>query len=115
LLKEVKNIEAERKQVQDKIEIIEQLKRNQSGPVRLLDEVSKALPTGASILRLTERGGSVDIDGDAFTNNDVVRYIDNLKSSPYFSEVYLLETRQAQLEGVDIYKYKLQFKFKVVQ
>ncbi|HAR46896.1 MAG: hypothetical protein A2X56_13840 [Nitrospirae bacterium GWC2_57_13] len=112
LLKEVNNIEAERKQVQDKINIIEQLKKNQKGPVRLLDEVSKALPEGVSITSLAENSGNVDLSGDAFTNEIIVRFVDNLKASQLLEEVFLLETRQAVIAGAEIYQYRLQFRFK---
>lgn len=111
LLKEVNTIEAERKTVLDKINIIEQLKKNQRGPVRLLDEVSKALPEGVTLNVLRESGGNVNLEGDAFTNNAIVRYVDNLKVSPFLAEVFLIETRQATLGGAEIYKYKLRFRF----
>ncbi len=114
MLKAVKNVEDERKQVSDKIAIIEQLKKNQTGPVRLLDEVSKALPPGVNLSSLSESSGNVNIEGSGFTNNDIVHFVDNLKASPYLSDVFLLETRESSLEGVEIYVYKLQFKFKGV-
>jgi type IV pilus assembly protein PilN len=112
MLKEVKNVEAERKQVTDKIAIIEQLKKNQQGPVRLLDEVSKALPNGVDLTSFTETNGNVNLTGDAFTNDDVVKFIDNLKKSPYLADVALQETSQAAAGGVEFYKYKLQFRYK---
>jgi type IV pilus assembly protein PilN len=114
MLKEVKNIEEERKKVFDKIEVIEQLKKNQTGPVRLLDEISKALPAGVNLTSLSEKSGQVDINGTAFTNNDIVRFIDNLKTQPYFTDIFLMETKQATIEGADMYQYKLQFKFQGV-
>jgi type IV pilus assembly protein PilN len=109
ILKEVKNVEEERKKVAEKIGIIEQLKKNQAGPVRLLDEVSKALPLGVNLAVLTESNNNVTLDGEAFTNDDVVRFVDNLKASPLLSNVILLETSQTVREGFDIYKYRLQF------
>jgi type IV pilus assembly protein PilN len=112
ILKEVKNVEEERKKVAEKIEIIEKLKKNQEGPVRLLDEISKALPLGVNLSSMTESSNSVTLDGEAFTNDDVVRFVDNLKASPLLSGVTLIETSQAKREGLDIYKYKLQFIYK---
>jgi len=111
-LKEVKNVEAERKLVTEKIGIIEQLKKNQQGPVRLLDEVSRALPNGVNLSSLVESGGNVSLTGDAFTNEDVVRFVDNLKQSPFLADVFLQETSQATAEGIDFYKYKLRFRYK---
>ena len=94
--------------------MIEQLKKNQAGLVHLLDEISKALPLGVNLTGLSEEKDKIDMDGTAFTNNDIVRFVDNLKACPYFADVYLVESVQATVEAVDIYKYKLQFVFKGV-
>ncbi|MHB8845894.1 MAG: PilN domain-containing protein [Nitrospirota bacterium] len=112
MLREVRNVEEERKKVTDKIAIIEQLKKNQQGPVRLLDEISRAIPVSVDIITMVENNGNVSISGEAFTNEDVVKFIDHLKASPYFADVFLQETAQVTVEGYDIYKYKLQFKYK---
>ncbi len=114
MLKEVKSVEDERKQVTDKIALIEQLKKNQTALVHLLDEVSKALPTGVNLTSLTESSGKVNLEGTAFNNNDIVRFVENLKASRYCADVFLQETVQGQEQGTDIYKYKLQFTFKGV-
>lgn len=112
MLKEVKNVEKEEEEVNKKIAVIKELEAKQTGPVRLLDEVSKLLPKGVGLTVLTEKGGQVDIEGNAFTNHDLVAFVDNLKNSPLFSDVFLLVSEQGKLEGVDIYKYKLQLKVK---
>jgi len=112
MLREVKNVEEERKKVSEKIEIIEKLKKNQAGPVLLLDAVSSALPQSVDISSLSESNNNVNIEGEAFTNEDVVRFIDNLKASPLLKGVMLLETSQTTHDKVDIYRYKLQFVYK---
>jgi type IV pilus assembly protein PilN len=111
-LEKVANVEEDRKKVLEKIGVIEQLKKNQSGPVKLLDRISKALPKGLNLTALVEKAGQVNIDGMAFSNNEVVRFIDNLKSDSFFSDVMLLESKQAKVENIDLYQYKLQLKFK---
>ena len=109
----VQNVEAEKKEVSDKIGVIDQLKKNQIGPVRLLDEISRAMPRGLNLTSMTEVGGQVNLEGTAFTNNEVVMFINNLKAnSRYFTDVFLIETKQAKSDRIDIYQYKLQFKFK---
>lgn len=114
MLKEVKLIEEERKKVIEKIAIIEELKKNRTLLVHLVDEVSKALPRGVNVVSLSEQGGNVAVEGTAFTNHDVVRFIDNLKGCQSMSDVFLQETVQSALEGIEIYRYKLRFTFKGV-
>ncbi len=112
MLKEVKNVEEERKKVTDKIGVIEQLKKNQQGPVRLLDEISRAIPVSVDLLTMSETSGSINLAGEAFTNEDVVKFVDNLKASEYFTDIYLIETSQRNKDGYEIYEYKLQFTYK---
>ena len=112
-LEKVANVEESRKEVLEKIDVIEQLKKNQNGPVKLLDTISRALPKGLNLTSLAESAGQVNVEGTAFSNNEVVRFVDNLKKSEsFFSDVLLLESRQAKIDTVDVYQYKLQFKFK---
>ncbi len=112
MLAEVKMVEDLRKVVNDKIAIIEQLQKNQDRLVHLLDDLSRALPPGVNLTSLVENKGQINIEGTAFTNNDVVHFIDNLKTSPRFSNVFLQETIEGTQEGVEVYKYKLQFVLK---
>lgn len=112
MLREVKNVEDERKKVTDKIGIIEQLKKNQQGPVRLLDEISRAIPATADITSMTEAGGNINLSGEAFSNEDVVRFVEKLKASAFFTDVFLMETSQRDKEGYEIYEYKIQFRYK---
>jgi len=112
MLREVKNVEDERKKVTDKIGVIEQLKKNQQGPVRLLDEISRAIPVSVDLLTMSESSGNINLTGEAFSNEDVVKFVDNLKASEYFTDINLLETSQKNKEGYEIYEYKLQFRYK---
>ncbi len=117
-LKEVEKVKDQRAEVNSKIAIIEKLKKSQRSLVRLLDELSKALPPGVNFTTLTDTsvpGGieQVNLEGTAFTNNDIVRFVGNLNKPPsHFSAVFLQETAQITLEGTEVYKYKLQFTFK---
>jgi len=113
LIKEVKNYEKDNKSCKEKNSIIEQLKNNQRGPVRLLDEISLHLPSGVWLTTLIEKEGLININGYAFTNSDLVNYVQNLKSSNYLSDVTLLESRQTTLESTSLYQFKLTLKVKV--
>lgn len=111
-LREVTNVEEEERKVKEKIDIINKLVANQSGPVKLLDEVSRLLPKGVGLTSLNEKSGTVNLEGNAFNNHEVVEFIDRLKGSSLFTEVFLSVSEQAKLEGFDIYKFKVQFRQK---
>jgi Tfp pilus assembly protein PilN len=112
VLQKVKNYERDNQEFRDKAKIIEQLKRNQVVPLRLLDEVSELMPKGVWLTKLADKGGLISIEGYAFTNSDLVGYVQNLKGSRHLSDVMLVESRQAELGGYTIYKYKMTFNIK---
>jgi type IV pilus assembly protein PilN len=112
-LKEVENFERDKKAFEEKIKIIKQLKNNQKAPLRLLDQVSAQLPKGVWLTSLTDKGGAVNISGYAFTNTELVTYIQNLKSSRYLADVALLESKQEKAGDVLVYKFKLTLRVKV--
>ncbi len=112
-LEEVKNYEKDNKDYREKTRIIETLKKNQIVPLRLLDEVSEMLPKGVWLTSLNDKGGIISIEGFAFTNSDLVNYVQNLKGSKYVTEVMLIESRQTEMEDFTIYKFSLTLKIMV--
>jgi len=109
-LKQVQNYERDNAEFRQKTQIIEQLKKNQIIPLRLLDEVSEMLPKGVWLDKLSDKGGTVTIEGYAFSNTDLVGYVQNLKNSKYLSSVMLVESRQMNMEQKSVYKFKLTFR-----
>jgi type IV pilus assembly protein PilN len=110
---EVKKYEALNKAIQQKASLIENLKKNQSVPVRLLDDISNLLPDGIWLSTVAYNNPQVTIEGIGFTNMDIVAFVDNLKKSSTYSDVYLEETKQAKVDKTDVYNFKLNFKVKI--
>ncbi len=108
-LQKVKNYERDNAEFREKSRIIEQLKKNQIIPLRLLDEISEMLPKGVWLTKLSDAGGSINIEGYAFSNTDLVSYVQNLKNSQYLNNVALVESRQMSLEKTAVYKFHLTF------
>jgi Tfp pilus assembly protein PilN len=111
-LTEVKNYERFNEEFRKKTQVIEQLKKNQIVPLRLLDEVSEMLPKGVWLIDLTDKGGVITINGFAHTNYDLVGYVQNLKGSKHFTDVTLVESRQTELDAFSVYKFTLSFRIK---
>lgn len=89
IIKKGEDYKAKKDLLQRKIALVSQLKRNQSGPVHLLDEVSKQLPDFLWLDNMTESGWSVMIQGKATTYNAVSNFYNNLTGSRYFENVVL--------------------------
>ncbi len=109
-IKEVENFEKLNKVIDERNKIIEQLRRNQNIPVMILDELSRTLPNGVWLSVLSVTGGGGSLEGFAFTNADVVAYVENLKNSKLLTDVYLQESKETLLEKIPAYHFKLTFK-----
>jgi type IV pilus assembly protein PilN len=88
-IKLVEQLEARREALRHKINVINDLKQKQQGPVRIMDEVSQALPELVWLTRMTLKGSSVVLSGTAMDENAVANYITNINASPYFEEPIL--------------------------
>jgi type IV pilus assembly protein PilN len=87
IIKKGEDFKAKKELLQRKITLITQLKRNQSGPVHLLDEISKQLPDFLWLDQMTESGFNIQIQGKATTYNAVSNFYNNLTGSRYFQNV----------------------------
>ena len=112
-LKEVANFERDNAAYKEKSRIIQQLKKNQEVPLRLLDEVSARLTKGVWFTSLNDTGGVVNISGYAFSNSDLVSFVQNLKKSKFLTGVALLESRQVKLGEATLYQFVLTLQVKV--
>ena len=112
-IKAVENYEQLNKTYEQRTEIIEKLSRNKSVPVILLDEVSKLLPIGVWLDKMTVNDSSVKISGFGFTNTDIVSFVDNIKASQLFTDAYLLQSQSKKVDDVPVYQFELTFQIKV--
>jgi len=106
-VQEVEDYEKNKRLLEDKNRIIEQLRKNQGGPVRLLDYLSQSLDPLKIWLSTVDGDVQVAITGKALTNDDIVQFIRNLQQSGYFIDVMLEESRQSAEEGLIIYLFRL--------
>src|SRR6185295_12901533 len=86
IIEEVKEYEDKKASLEAKIQLINALKTNQKGPVRLMDEISKALPDLVWLTALDVSANAVTMRGKTLSPNAVATYLENLKKSPFFAE-----------------------------
>lgn len=84
VLAEVDRFEAYRTALTQRVALIEQLRRSQTGPVHMLDEISRALPDRLWLVELTQKGDEVSIDGRTSTLSALTDFVANLQNSQYF-------------------------------
>jgi type IV pilus assembly protein PilN len=110
IIDEVKGYEDKKASLEAKIQLINNLKTNQKGPVRLMDEISKALPDLVWLSELTVSGDQVSLKGRTLSPNAVATYLENLKKSPFFAEpVFRNLGREQGSQGIYTWEMSLTF------
>jgi len=78
LIAQVDQFEARRLQLQQRVALIEELRKGQAGPVRLLDEISRSLPDMLWLTDMKQEGGALTIQGRSTTLIALSDFVGNL-------------------------------------
>jgi type IV pilus assembly protein PilN len=97
--KSVGDLQAKIKEVKSKHEIIEDINRKKSGPVRVMQSLSAATPRALWLTQFKETGGNLTITGVATDNQTIAEFLKALGSHAYFRNTELVETTQADQAG----------------
>ena len=107
IIGEVKELDAQKARLLSQLAVIEKLEKGKLGPVRVLDELSNAIPKRVWLINMKEAGGALSMTGAAIGNADVSEFMRNLQKSPYFTDVQLKFTQSDSREGVAIYNFEV--------
>lgn len=115
LEKEINEFEAKQRLLRGRIDVIENLKRNQSGPVRLLEAVGDtvSLTDTLWLTSMEEKGpNEIEFQGMAGSIDAVANFITNLNRSGYFENVEMKESIEVpKTEGGRRFEFTLSAKF----
>jgi len=111
VLKEVDDYKAKKAKLEHKIGIINDLKRAQWGPVRIMDQISNALPELLWLDSMTLQSNNIELHGRAFNTNQIAAFIENLGKVPEFQEPRLRDTNK---QG-PVYAFVITFNFAIAQ
>ena len=87
---EIKDIEAKKKQLQTKIKLIEQLQESRHQAVHLLDEISKIMPEGVFLTKLTQSGHELTFEGKSESNAQISAFMRTIEASLWLQKPTLL-------------------------
>ncbi len=99
VIQQVQQFEQRRAQLQQRVALIEDLRKNQTGPVHMLDQVSRALPEMVWLNALRQSAidpNEVQIEGRATTQTGVSDFVANLEASGYFRRSVEIVTTQVE-------------------
>jgi type IV pilus assembly protein PilN len=94
ILKEVADFEARKQQLEQRVKLIDELRKGQNAPVHIVDQVSRALPDMTWMTSLKQDGYQVTIEGRTLTLTSLSDFVGNLEASTYFQKpVEILDSK----------------------
>ncbi len=96
LIKQVEQFEARKGQLQQRVTLIEQLRKGQSGAVHMLDEVSRSLPDGLWLTEMKQTGADLTISGRCVVLTSLSDFVGNLEASGWFARPVEIVDSQAE-------------------
>ncbi len=108
ITKLVDKLQKDKKTVQDKLKTVETLVTAQSGPVRLLDVISRDLPKEVWLTGMVRAGKKLDISGIAFSPYAVATFMTNLGAAKELvNSVDLVVSEKAVVETVPVERFSI--------
>jgi type IV pilus assembly protein PilN len=112
LILQVKQFETRKAQLQERVALIEDLRKGQLGPVHLLDEISRSLPDLLWLSEIKQTGQELTITGRCTAMPALSDFVGNLELGGYFNKP--VEVNEAQVDqgqrapgGVDVIRFSV--------
>jgi type IV pilus assembly protein PilN len=94
ILKQVQEFENRRKLLEARLALIDELRKGQTAPVHMIDQISKALPDMTWLTSMQQSGYTMTIQGRCLSLTSLSDFIGNLEASRYFIRpVEIIESR----------------------
>jgi type IV pilus assembly protein PilN len=104
---EVLKIQAQQKELQEKLDVIKSLEARSGGPVHMLADLSSATPDKLWLTEFAESGGNAKMSGFSVDEQTIADFLRRLGGSTYFAGVDLEETTQVTTDNVKQKKFTL--------
>src|SRR5207244_6395939 len=110
IIKQVDDYTKRKESLQKRIDLINQLKQNQKGPVKIMHRVSQALPDLVWLDKMTMSGGLITIAGRGLNPNAIANFVEANKKDPLFEEPDLSSMNQVTVSP-PVYNFDMTFHF----
>jgi type IV pilus assembly protein PilN len=114
IIVQVQQFEERKAQLQERVSLIEQLRRGQSGPVHMLDEISRALPDMLWLSELAQKGSDITITGRCTALTSLSDFVSNLEASGWFKRPVEIVDSQVEQGGAgegDVIRFTVKAQF----
>jgi type IV pilus assembly protein PilN len=107
LTTEVIKAKEAQKTLQDKLNIINSLRKQKGAPAKILDELSIDKPEKIHLESLKKEGSKLGIEGIALDDETIANFMTNLRKSKLFKNVDLIVSEQVEQSKIKLKKFIL--------
>jgi len=114
VIEQVQQFEQRKAQLQQRVVLIEQLRKGQTGPVHMLDQISRALPPMLWLTEVKQVGAEIVIDGKCTSPIGVSDFVANLEASGYFKrsiDIVSTSTEMMSQPQTEVIKFSIKAVF----
>jgi type IV pilus assembly protein PilN len=112
VLRQFEAFEARKKQLEQRVKLIEDLRRDQGKAVHLLDKVSTSVPDRLWLTDMKQVGDSIQMDGQTSTLTALADFIGNLENTGYFKRpVEIISSNEEKINTMDLIKFQMKAEF----
>jgi type IV pilus assembly protein PilN len=114
VLTQVQQFEQRKAQLQQRVSLIEELRKGQDGPVHMLDSISRSLPDRLWLTDLQQKEWDITMKGFSTSLTSVSDFVGNLELSNHFRkpvEIVNSEVQSSEKTG-DLVKFEVKATFK---
>jgi len=103
----IKRLNKQRKDLNDRLDVITDLDRDRYFRVHLMDELNRSLPEHMWLTRFEDVGGdSYRVEGVTFSNFLISDFLQSMTNSPWFATVDLTVAEKGAIGDVQVIKFK---------
>jgi len=105
---DIEGFKRDKKELEQKLGVINSLEGNRLFPVRMLDELNLLVPSKEAWLeKITQKGQELRIEGMARDNGTVARFMKSLGKAEFVQSVELVVSKEKEVAGVKLQQFIL--------
>lgn len=108
-VKEINELERKRRELLDRMKVIQELQGNRPIIVRIFDDLVRSLPDGVFYTDLTRKANTIELKGVAESNNRIASLMRKIDKSEWFSDPNLTAVKAQPSYGEQASEFTLSF------
>lgn len=106
-IKEIQKLDATRRSLIDRMEVIQNLQTTRPGIVHLFDDIATTLPAGLHLSSLSQSGNKINLAGRAESNARVSSYMRNIEESIWLANPKLTVISTDETDSLRLSEFTL--------